>query len=45
MGDGYYLCLLPIQEVWLYLMVVLDLFSRQVIGQSMQPHLGRDLVM
>ena len=36
---------IPTQEGWLYLAVVLDLFSRQVIGGSMQPHLGRDLVM
>ncbi|MCA9499133.1 MAG: IS3 family transposase [Nitrospirales bacterium] len=33
------------QEDWLYLAVVLDLFSRQVIGWSMQPQLGRDLVI
>ena len=32
-------------EGWLYLAVVLDLYSRQVIGWSMQPHLGRELVM
>ena len=32
-------------EGWLYLAVVLDLYSRQVIGWSMQPHLGRDLVL
>jgi len=36
---------IPTQEGWLYLAVVLDLFSRQVIGWSMQPQLGRDLVM
>jgi putative transposase len=24
---------------WLYLAVVLDLFSRQVVGWSMQPHM------
>lgn len=33
------------QEGWLYLAVVLDLFSRQVIGWSMQPQLTRDLVL
>ena len=33
------------QEGWLYLAVVLDLFSPQVIGWSMQPQLTRDLVM
>lgn len=32
-------------EGWLYLAVVLDLFSRQVIGWSMQPQLGRELVI
>ena len=36
---------IPTQEGRLYLAVVLDLFSRQVIGWSMQPQLGRDLVM
>ncbi|MCA9500430.1 MAG: IS3 family transposase, partial [Nitrospira sp.] len=35
----------PTHEGWLYLAVVLDLFSRQVIGWSMQPQLGRDLVL
>lgn len=33
------------QEGWLYLAVVLDLFSPQVIGWSMQPQLTRDLVI
>lgn len=32
-------------EGWLYLAVVLDLFSRQVIGWSMQPQLGREGVL
>lgn len=32
-------------EGWLYLAVVLDLFSRQVVGWAMQPHLGRELVI
>ncbi len=36
---------IPTQEGWLYLAVVLDLFSRQVIGWSMQPQLTRDLVI
>lgn len=36
---------IPTQEGWLYLAVVLDLFSRQVIGWSMQPQLTRDLVL
>jgi putative transposase len=36
---------IPTREGWLYLAVVLDLFSRQVIGWSMQPRLDRDLVI
>jgi putative transposase len=37
---------IPTREGWLYLAVVLDLFSRQVIiGWSMQPQLGRELVL
>lgn len=32
-------------EGWLYLAVVLDLFSRQVIGWSMQPRMESDLVI
>ena len=32
-------------EGWLYLAVVLDLCSRQVIGWSMQPTLGREVVI
>ncbi|MEN3033303.1 IS3 family transposase, partial [Chromobacterium amazonense] len=32
-------------EGWLYLAVVLDLFSRQVIGWSMQPRIDRELVL
>ncbi len=32
---------IPTLEGWLYLAVVLDLFSRQVMGWAMQPHLGR----
>jgi transposase InsO family protein len=32
-------------EGWLYLAVVIDLFSRRVIGWSMQDRIGRDLVM
>lgn len=32
-------------EGWLYLAVVLDLFTRQVIGWSMQPQLGREVVL
>jgi transposase InsO family protein len=31
-------------EGWLYLAVVLDLFSRQVVGWSMQPHMHSSLV-
>jgi transposase InsO family protein len=32
-------------EGWLYLAVVLDLFSRRVVGWSMQPTLERALVI
>lgn len=32
-------------EGWLYLAVVLDLFSRRVIGWSMQPRMERDLAI
>lgn len=32
-------------EGWLYLAVVLDLFSRRVIGWSMQPQITKDLVL
>ena len=32
-------------EGWLYLAVVLDLFSRQIIGWSMQPRIDRELVV
>jgi putative transposase len=33
------------QQGWLYLAVVLDLFSRRVVGWAMQPSLGRGLVL
>lgn len=36
---------IPTQEGWLYLAVVLALFSRQVIGWSMPPQLTRDLML
>jgi transposase InsO family protein len=32
-------------EGWLYLAVVIDLFSRQVVGWSMQSHMKTDLVL
>ena len=32
------------QEGWLYLAVVIDLFSRQVVGWSMKPHMKAELV-
>ena len=32
-------------EGWLYLAAVLDLFSRQVVGWSMEPRMRSDLVM
>jgi putative transposase len=31
-------------EGWLYLAAVIDLFSRQVVGWSMQPHMQASLV-
>jgi transposase InsO family protein len=31
-------------EGWLYLAVILDLFSRQIVGWSMKPHMKTDLV-
>ena len=31
-------------EDWLYLAVVIDLFSRQVVGWSMKPHMKTELV-
>ena len=32
-------------EGWLYLAVVIDLFSRQVVGWSMKPHMKRELII
>jgi putative transposase len=32
-------------EGWLFLTVILDLFSRQVVGWSMQPHMRTELVI
>jgi transposase InsO family protein len=32
-------------EGWLYLAVVIDLFSRQVVGWAIKPHMKKDLVM
>ena len=36
---------IPTQECWLYLAVVLDTFSRQVVGWSIQDHLKTALVL
>ena len=33
------------REGWLYLAVVLDLFSRQIVGWSMQPRIDRELAL
>ncbi len=33
------------QEGWLYLAVVIDLFSRKVVGWAMEPTLGREIVL
>jgi len=41
-GDITYI---PSDEGWLFLAVVLDLFSRQVVGWSMRADLGRELVI
>lgn len=32
-------------EGWLYLVAVIDLFSRQVVGWSMKPHMRREMVI
>ncbi len=32
-------------EGWLYLAVVVDLFSRKVIGWSMQPRMTKEIVL
>jgi len=39
-GDITYI---PTDEGWLYLAVVMDLFSRRIVGWSMQPHMKADL--
>ncbi len=46
-ADDYALLLTLLRTAggWLYLAVVLDLFTRQVIGWSMQPQLGREVVL
>jgi putative transposase len=36
---------LATDEGWLYVAVVIDLFSRQVVGWSMQSHMKKDMVM
>jgi len=36
---------IPTDEGWLYLAVVIDLFSRQVVGWSMRADMTRDLVI
>jgi len=36
---------IPTDEGWLFLAVVLDLFSRQVVGWSMRTDMGRELVI
>lgn len=35
---------IPTREGWLYLAVVMDLYSRKIVGWSMQAHLTADLV-
>jgi len=39
LGRGGDITYIATEEGWLYLAVVLDLFSRQVVGWSMQPHM------
>jgi len=41
-GDITYI---PTEEGWLFLAVVIDLFSRRVVGWSLQPDMRRDLVI
>ena len=41
-GDFTYI---PTDEGWLFLAVVIDLFSRKVVGWSMRPDMQRDLVI
>lgn len=41
-GDITYI---PTEEGWLFLAVVIDLFSRKVVGWSMQPDMRRNLVI
>ena len=41
-GDITYI---PTNEGWLFLAVVIDLFSRRVVGWSMQPEMGANLVI
>jgi hypothetical protein len=41
-GDTTYIAT---DEGWLYLAVVIDLFSRQIVGWSVQQHMRRELVM
>jgi len=41
-GDVTYIAT---EEGWLYLAVVIDLFSRRIVGWSMQPHMQRSLVI
>jgi putative transposase len=36
---------IPTREGWLYLAVVLDLYSRQVVGWAMAEHLGHELAL
>ena len=36
---------IPTRQGWLYLAVVLDLYSRRVVGWSMQPYMDRRLVL
>ena len=35
---------IPTDEGWLYLVAVIDLFSRKVVGWSMKPHMRASMV-
>ncbi len=42
--DGGDITYIATDEGWVYLAAVIDLFSRQVVGWSMQPHMQSSLV-
>ena len=42
MSDGIYI---PTSEGWLYLAVILDLFTRKVVGWAMRDHMRAELTI